>query len=551
MTTADPRRPPNRAVVDEAVAASYRQHGWWADSTHAERLAELAVANPHGTAYITGSTPTSWAQTLGAAQRLAGVLAADGAGPGDRVAVLLPDGVSVHAAFFGIELAGATIVGIGARAGVAEVRHLLTKTAARWVVTHAEHRGAPANELIAAAAGETHPRHVIVPRFEVDADAEIMIDGRVVEPVAVRSDHRLGPDDLWLVNSTSGTTGLPKCVQHTQNRWRYFHQQAQRNGALNADDVFMSVVPAPFGFGIWTAHVTPLLLGVPTVICERFDADEVCALIERHRVTVLCCVSTQFIMLLNSPEMSRRDLSSLRVMFTGGEAVPYERALAFEERTGASVLQFYGSNETGLLSGTVLGEPLDKRLNTAGKIVPEMEVRLFDHGRDVTASGYGQPGCRGPATSVGYLDDEGANAELYTSDGWMLMGDLVTIDAEGYLTVVGRTSDIIIRGGKNISAPQVEAEVATHPAVVHAVAVAMPDPVFGERVCVYVQLAEGAAGLGLEELVSHLRARGMSPETLPERLIVLDELPLSSGGKVAKGELRADIRRRVEAGDTG
>ncbi len=128
----------------------------------------------------------------------------------------------------------------------------------------------------------------------------------------------------------------------------------------------------------------------------------------------------------------------------------------------------------------------------------------------------------------------------------MLMGDLVTIDADGYLAVVGRTSDIIIRGGKNISAPQVEAEVGTHPAVVHAAAVAMPDPVFGERVCVYVQLAGGTT-LSLDELVAHLRTRGMSPESLPERLIVLDELPISSGGKVAKGDLRADIARRVGA----
>jgi acyl-CoA synthetase len=142
------------------------------------------------------------------------------------------------------------------------------------------------------------------------------------------------------------------------------------------------------------------------------------------------------------------------VLFTGGEAVPYQRAAAFEERTGARVLQFYGSNESGALSCTTLRDTRDVRLRTAGHVIPEMHVRLFDaERRDVTASGRGQPGCRGPLMSAGYWEDDAGNAQLFTSDGWMLMGDIATLDADGVLCVVGRTADIIIRGGKNISAP--------------------------------------------------------------------------------------------------
>jgi acyl-CoA synthetase len=240
-------------------------------------------------------------------------------------------------------------------------------------------------------------------------------------------------------------------------------------------------------------------------------------------------------MMLNEPGVEQRDLSSLRVMFTGGEAVPYERARAFEERTGCTVLQFFGSNETGLLTGTTLDDPPGKRLRTAGRVVPEMHVRLYEDGRDVTARGWGQPAGRGPATCLGYLGE--AAAGLLTPDGWMLMGDICTIDDEGYLTVTGRLSDIIIRGGKNISAGQVEDEVGTHPAVALAAAVARPDRTFGERVCVYVELHPGTE-LTLDELTAHLVARGTSKEILPEHLVVLDRLPRSSGGKVAKGELR-------------
>ncbi len=163
--------------------------------------------------------------------------------------------------------------------------------------------------------------------------------GRPVDPGSPAGDltgRAFGPDDLFLVNSTSGTTGMPKCVLHTQNRWMYFHQLATDAGDLTTDDVFLSAVPAPFGFGIWTSHVTPAILGVPTVLHEQFDAAAVLAAIERERVTVLACVSTQFLMMLASPEIERHDLSSLRCMFTGGEAVPYERAARFEDVTGAA-----------------------------------------------------------------------------------------------------------------------------------------------------------------------------------------------------------------------
>jgi acyl-CoA synthetase len=350
-----------------------------------------------------------------------------------------------------------------------------------------------------------------------------------------------------MLNSTSGTTGLPKCVMHTQNRWFYFHQLAALSGRFGDDEVFMSVIPAPFGFGLWTAHFTPGIMGCPTVVTERFEAGAALDLIERYGVTVLCCVSTQFIMLLNSQAEKQRDLSSLRAMYTGGEAVPYERAAEFEETTGAKVLQFYGSNETGALSYTTSTDTRDHRLRTAGRVIEDMKVRLFDPatGADITGQeSRGQPGCLGPTLALGYWGDEAANQQLFTADGWMLMGDIVEIDADGYLTVVGRTSDFIIRGGKNISAPAVEEEVGSHPAVAMVAAVAMPDDVFGERVCVYV-VPRRDATITLEYILYHLSARGVSKEWWPERLEVVDDLPRSSGGKVAKGDLRADLGRRL------
>jgi acyl-CoA synthetase len=464
------------------------------EATVAQVVARNARTNPDGVAFTEAASgeQMAWAEYDARSSRIAATLV--GAhDAGDRIALQLPDGPDVHTTMLACEKAGVVGVGIGARAGAREVEHLFTRTGARSLLTSPPPESEPGTE----------------------------------RPIA--------PDDLWYLNSTSGTTGLPKIVMHNQARWFAFHRFADRVAHFTPDDVFLSALPTPFGFGLWTAHFTPAIAGAPCIVCTKFSPELMCAAIERYRVTVLAAVSTQFVMMLNSEASTRHDLSSLRILYTGGEMVPYERAREFEERTGAHVLQFYGSNETGALSCTTPDDPPDKRLQTAGKMIPEMHVRLLD----VQPDGHGVPAGKGPALCLGYWDDEAANNELWTSDGWMRMGDLATIDAEGYLTVAGRTSDFIIRGGKNVSAAQVEDEASTHPAIALCAAIGVPDDTFGERVCLFVEQKPGTAPLTLDDLRMHLDSRGTGKELWPERLVVLDALPRSSGGKIAKGDLRA------------
>jgi acyl-CoA synthetase len=509
-----------------------------------------ARSRPQADAFRTHATSLSWADYAAGSDRLAAGLCRAGLAPGERIGVLLPDGPGVHLAYAAAEKAGLVVVGIGPRAGEAEIRHLLQRTGARALLSPERQRDVDLGQLARSLrdAGLPLERHFRV-EGELRPDSPLFPHaGPEVHPPPRR---RLGPDDLFLLNSTSGTTGLPKCVTHDQRRWLHFHQLAVEAADLRADDVFLSALPAPFGFGIWTAHVTPTLLGATTVLLPRFDPAALIDALERQRVSVLAAVSTQFIMLLSAPELAGADLSSLRVLFTGGEAVPYERAAEFEDRTGAKVLQFYGSNETGALSRTTLRDSREVRLRTAGHVIESMNVRLYDdRGRDVSAGGIGQAACRGPLTSGGYHDDDEANSQLFTEDGWMLTGDIATLDAQGVLRVVGRVADFIIRGGKNISGPQVEQAAGGHPAVALAAAVPMPDPVYGERVCVYAELVPGHS-LSLEQLTTWLRERGLSVESLPERLVVLDALPRASGGKVAKGALREDARRRAALASEG
>jgi acyl-CoA synthetase len=374
-------------------------------------------------------------------------------------------------------------------------------------------------------------------------DGAVTVDGRGCDQTGPL--HGLGPDDLFFLNSTSGTTGRPKCVRQTMNVRKYFGALAAAAARFGRDEVVASLVPAPYGFGLWSAHVVPAQYGFATVLVEEFEPAAAVRLIERHQVSVLAAVTSQFVMMLRTPEFATADLTSLRVMFTGGEKVPYERIAEFEDRTGAAVLQFYGSNEAGPISVTGVADPVEPRRRTGGRPVPAMNVRLLGpEGVDVTdTGGPGQVAVRGPGMTPGYYEDEDANAPLFRSDGWMLTGDLATISTDGFLTVTGRAADFIIRGGHNVSAPAVEEWISAHPRVAQVAVVGVPDETLGERVCAYLVTRDGA-DLALEDLRTHLAELGVTKQNWPERLVVWSSLPLSTGGKLDKTALRADARAR-------
>ena len=674
--------------ADEETVRRYTEASWWGTDTLSDIVARHAAFQADSLAFIEEDRCWDWQGYHLLSGRLAMFFGSLGFERTERIVVFLPDSGLLHAVYLAAERAGLIVVGIGHRAGRAELSHLVGRCEAVAFVELLEETGdasenldtseslfeslrrehpqlrhhiqvaevldranrndlnhdgitqndltqnnlAPndltQNDLVASllvSVDNKPPEHLQTDQRELEERSLPLVDNKPPEhlqadqrelegrnlplvdskpPEHLQADshedhnpaneitetdpqfpNRLGPSELFLLNSTSGTTGLPKCVMQTQNRWFYFHQLAEAYGALTPEDRFCVAVPAPFGFGLWTTHFTPAALGIPTILMRRFSPELMLNLIERERATVLCAVTTQFIMMLNSPDLHQHDLTSLRVLFTGGEAIPPQRAQEFEKQTGAVLLNFYGSNETGVLTGTRTDDSQKVRLNTGGRPVPEMNVRLLhpetsavlkewgesEYGIDVVEGQdsqaaqsaeksdtsnarenlasetilQGVPACRGPATTLGYYDDDAANGELFTEDGWMLMGDIVRF-TDDCLQVVGRTSDFIIRGGKNISAPAVEAEVMTHPAVRLAAAVAAPDEVFGERVAVYAELREGA-NLDLEGLTEHLSSRGVSKEWFPEHLVILDTIPRSSGAKMAKGDLRKDIARRLES----
>jgi acyl-CoA synthetase len=495
-------------------------------------------------AFIEPDWQISWLGYERASNALARRMLDAGLERGERIGVYLPDGIALHVALMAAEKAGLIALGIGARAGLREVEHLLKVAQASALLSLPQYRDNDMTQVFKQLSESigTLRTHVPLPLADVQDSADVV--GVSTERL---SNEGISDDELFLLNSTSGTTGMPKCVAHNQTRWYAFHREAVAAADLNDKDVFLGAAPPPFGFGLWTTHITPTLLGAPTVKLPAFSAEQALQLIAEHRVSIISAVSTQFVMMLNNPAMQSADLSSLRAMFTGGERVPYQRAVDFENRSGAAVLQFYGSNETGAFTNTTLRDSQEKRLSTAGRILQSMDVRLIDdQGIDVTASGFGRPAGKGPLLSRGYYNDDVANKSLYTDDGYMLMEDLVSIDREGYVQVAGRKGDFIIRGGKNISCAAVELAVSAHPNIAMAAAVAAPDEVFGERVMLFVVTRDGKK-ISLVSLAEDLANREVSRELTPEYLLICDELPQSSGGKIAKGELRKRAEDHVRS----
>jgi acyl-CoA synthetase len=438
------------------------------DMTVSAMVRRRAAVAPDDPAYISEAGPLTWAEYDQRADQFAARLREQRPRRGDRVAVWLPDGPWQHAAYLACERAGLVTVGIPLRAGERERAHLLARTGARLLVQ----AGPDGQEPGLAPLGGDGPG-----------------DGEPGEP--------LGVDELWLINSTSGTTGLPKCVEQTQRTWLYLARHAVEAAAITADDGIMSAVPGPFGYGIWTAHVLPPLLGTPCVLRERFDAADALRAAAEHRVTVLACVTTQLRLMLASPALAGADLSALRVQYTGGERTPPEVIGEWERRTGSTVLQFYGSNEFGGFSCTALADDEDARLTSVGRVLAGTRYRLYDDGgADITVTGGpGQPGGLGPGVTGGYFDDPAADAELFHADGYQLLPDLVTVD---------------------------------------------------ERVGAAVTRRDPAAGaLTLEDLRAFLDGRGVSKEYFPEYVVVLDEMPVSMGGKIARSAVKAAIETEL------
>ncbi len=525
-------------------AQRYRARGYWQDRSLADEF--RAVLGRYGprVAVIDGDRTFTYAQLDHLSTNLALNLLDVGLRPLDRVVVQLPNVAEFVVLYLGLQKIGAIPIAALAAHRYAEIRQFVDLAGAVACVVPDRQRDFDFRDMVDRVRGEsTTLRHAVVLGGARDGfhSLQALIGSPSVRPSGDLERLSIDPTDPAIFQLSGGTTGIPKLIPRTHNDYAYNSRAAAAVCAIDAESVLLIVLPIAHNLPLACPGIQGFLFGgARVVLSASAKPAEMCRLIATHRVTHLKVVPSLLIRLLNDPSVAEHDLSSLRMIQSGGQCLqPETRRLANARIPSAFVQENFGMSE-GLLMFVRPGDPEDVRLGTVGRPVSEDdEVRLLDdEGRDVPSGDVGELCCRGPYTLRGYFGVPEYDARAFTADGFYRSGDLMRRHPSGSYVVEGRKKDVINRGGEKISAEEVENLILSHPAVTNAACVPVPDPDLGERMCACVILEPGQP-LTFDELIRFLLAKDIAKFKLPERWLVLDEFPLSAFGKVSKQALAA------------
>lgn len=528
-------------------AAAYRASGAWTGITLRELLAEAAAEHPDREAligHLAGQAPRvlSYRDLDGASTRAANALAALGIAPGDAVAVMLPNWVEYAAVMFGIHELRAVYTGIPVSYGPLQTLPILRRSKAKAVIIPRGWRSADHLTMIRSLRDELpHLEHVIV----IDEKADGLGDERLWSAIDSSQAHGIEPgtaDELCYFGFTSGTTGEPKGAMHTHNTLMH---SVRRLAEHLGPDVFGSpmrqLVASPVGHHtgfVWCTLFTVFLRGTG-VLVDRWEPQWGADLIRSEGITAFFGAPT-FVQDLMRTDLAGDAACPLTCAVIAGSSVPRNLPVQASEAFGAYIAPAWGMTETSIIIAcTPAAEPAI--LATDGAVFESSAVRVVDEtDHDVPAGTVGELLVAGPSTFLGYYERPDATAASFTADGWFRTGDTASLDERGWVSLRGRSKDIVIRGGENIPVTDVETVLFDHPDIVNVAVVGYPDERLGERAAAVVVFAPGRTH-DLAALSGHMLAAGLSKHYLPERLVILDELPMTQSGKIQKFVLRDQL----------
>jgi non-ribosomal peptide synthetase component E (peptide arylation enzyme) len=528
-------------VITPEIRSDYERQGLWVGQPYYALVEAAAAPRMDKTAIIDSRLSLSYAQLISAGRRLAVRLLELGIQPGDAVAVQAPNSALLAVCHLAINRVQGMHVPIHESWREPEVRHLLARSRARALITVDTYKSfdhlamvdglrpdLPDLREVLVAEWSTNNEDAIW-RVDVDTAAAARLDALTADADAPR--HAM---------ISSGTTALPKISEWTDNG---LHASIACNYAdavqLSSDDVICGIATASTGAtGYVYGVLAPLMVGATSVLVEPWVPQRALELMTKHRATVAIAVPAQIIKMLASPALATSDLSALRVLSNGGAPLPEARAREAELRFGCKIQTMYGATDAGTPTMMALDDPDDKRVSTVGRVVSGNELRIVTEAGEVCAPGEtGEVQWRGAHKTLGYLNDDAATRAAFDDEGWYHSGDLGILGADGYLRIVGRIKDMILRGGQNIFPGEIEELLARHPAIAAVAVASIPDSTLGERACAFVVLIPGQSALTLPDMVSYLASTGLAKFKRPERLVLMDELPLTAGGKVLKSTL--------------
>ncbi|MBI5651087.1 MAG: acyl--CoA ligase [Chloroflexi bacterium] len=469
-------------------------------------------------------------------------LQALGARKGDRIATLLPARPEAIYSIFLPNRIRTVNVPLNPFWRESELRHVLADAGAKIVITQKEWFGQDYPAMLAHILHELPAlKYVIVcdeiSRFARNDNnnflpyARVAIPGRAPRAIPARM------DDLILLAYTSGTTGKPKGIAHSSaTMWGM--PLTQNLGHLFHSPLRCLLLPfAPYQYaGIFGAAVT-LFAGGKIVLMDRFEPRRALELIAHERATQVGLSPTMARLMLSVPEQTRFDLSSVQRITFSTEPCPRDLAEALRARFNCHLQNFYGTTESMMIAWTTPDDPWERAATTVGKPVPGARVRIVDDAR--RAVPLGQPGEIAVQTKqmmIGYYNDPALTAQVLDRDGWYYTGDIGVLGADGFLRVVDRKKDLIIRGGQNIFPAEIEVYLQTHPAIRRAAVIGVPDAISGESVCAYIETIPGAR-LTATNVLDFCRGQ-IAPYKIPEQVFFVERLPVTGSNKVEKYKLR-------------
>lgn len=527
-----------------AHLARYRGAGLWRDRTIADLARLRAEATPDTVVFPNDPAQPTYASLLAEATALMASLAELGLRPGDVVSVQIPNWIEAAAINLAAAIGGLVVNPIVTIYRDAEVRLMLADSGAKLLFVCGTFRGFDYSRMVDRIRRDLPDlAHAVTVRGRGDGYADLVAAGRKrpFDPPTV------DPDTVKLLLYTSGTTGRPKGVLHSHNTLARVSAVSYARWGLGDGDAILMPSPVTHISGYSNGLEQPFLAGTRTVLMENWDAEEALALIERHDVAGTVAATPFLKELADAARARGTRLPSLRVFACGGAAVPADLV---RDANGAfdnpGVFRVYGSSETPLVTIGFPAAAAPELAAATDGAVADYDVRFVDDdGRDVPEGEEGEIVARGPAMFMGYADAEQTRGAL-TDDGYFRTGDIGLLTPDGAIVITGRKKDLIIRGGENISAKEIEDVLHRHPAVAEAAVVAMPHARLGESVCAYV-VARADAAPDFASLAAFVAASGLARQKTPERIEIVAELPRTASGKIRKDVLRESVRRLIEA----
>ena len=523
----------------------FTKSGHWGKETFYDLLSAVAVRHPERIAVVDAKSRVSYGELLEKVERTAAFLRKCGIGRGDVVTIQLPNWVEFAYVFFSLELLGAVANKISPDFRTREVDYILRFSKSRAYVSATSFKGFDYPAMVRALKPRLPELKLICVIDGVGGgDTLSLVEGLSTSaPLPLEERVHMDANEVYRMAFTSGTTGNPKCVLHSFNTTLPAVRFMTRDMRASQDDVFLIYLPIGLNWG-YLLLLQALMLGARAVLLDRFSGRAALELIERERVSFIGTAPASIIAMLNDPELERFDVSSLRVVITGGASCPVETLREFQRRMSGRIIELYGMLETGYHSYTRFEDDPERVNGTIGHAVEAMGLRLLaPDGSDVGPGEQGEIACFGPSVHLGYSDNAQANAEAFTADGWFRSGDLGEFaDTHGNVRIVGRSKEIINRGGKKFFPREVEEILYTHPKVLHAAIVGVPDPRLGERNCLCVVPKVGAE-VSLAEFVQFLTGE-VATYKLPERLEIFAELPFTPTGKLQRFILARQVQER-------